>query len=61
MKPFVTVCLIGLASALLLVGALSGTLVRHLVQILPILLVCMAARPGERTRLFRSSSSGPAS
>jgi hypothetical protein len=39
MKPFVTVCLIGLASALLLVGALSGTLVRHLVQILPILLV----------------------
>jgi hypothetical protein len=39
MKPFVTACLIGLGVALFLVGVVSGTFVRHVVQILPILLV----------------------
>lgn len=40
-------CLIGLALALLLVGVVSGTLVRHIVQILPIVVVLglLARRP----------------
>jgi hypothetical protein len=35
-KPVVLRCLVGLALALLLVGIVSGTLLRHVVQILPI-------------------------
>ena len=34
-------CLIGLALALLLVGLVSGTILRHLVQILPIIAACV--------------------
>jgi hypothetical protein len=35
---YVRACLIGLALALLVVGVVSGTLLRHIVQILPIVL-----------------------
>ena len=47
MRPFVRACLIGLALALLLVGVVSGTFLRHVVQILPIVLVLiiLQARP----------------
>jgi hypothetical protein len=40
-------CLVGLAVALLLVGVVSGTVLRHLVQIAPIMpgLVLLARRP----------------
>ena len=40
-------CFIGLAVALLLVGVVSGTVLRHLVQIVPILigLALLARRP----------------
>lgn len=40
-------CLIGLALALLLVGVVSGTVLRHIVQVVPIMvgLVLLARRP----------------
>ena len=38
-QRFVLGCLIGLAIALLLVGVVSGTFLRHIVQILPIVVV----------------------
>jgi hypothetical protein len=40
-------CLLGLAAALLLVGVVSGTLLRHIVQIIPIVaaVVLLARRP----------------
>src|SRR5262245_28147299 len=41
MKVSVAACLAGLALALLVVGAVSGTMLRHVVQILPILLALM--------------------
>ena len=46
-KQVVRACLIGLLLALLLVGAVSGTLLRHVVQILPIVaaLVVLQRRP----------------
>jgi hypothetical protein len=46
-KPVVLRCLIGLAFALLLVGVVSGTVLRHVVQILPIAVVTgiLARRP----------------
>ena len=37
-------CLIGLALALLLVGLVSGTVLRHIVQIVPILVVLAVVR-----------------
>jgi hypothetical protein len=37
-------CLIGLAAALLLVGVVSGTLLRHVVQILPIVAALLLVR-----------------
>jgi hypothetical protein len=43
-KGFVAGCLIGLAAALLLVGVVSGTLLRHVVQILPIALAFVVVR-----------------
>jgi hypothetical protein len=43
-KSLVRGCLIGLAAALLLVGVVSGTLLRHVVQILPILVVLIIMR-----------------
>ena len=36
--PFVSACLSGLALALLAVGVVSGTFIRHVVQILPIVM-----------------------
>jgi hypothetical protein len=44
MKPYVRACLIGLALALLLIGGVSGTLLRHVVQILPVVLVLIVLR-----------------
>ena len=46
-KLFVRICLIGLAVALLLVGVVSGTFLRHVVQILPIVfvLIILQGRP----------------
>jgi len=43
----VRACLIGLALALLLVGAVSGTILRHIVQIVPIIVALgvLARRP----------------
>ncbi len=38
----VSICLIGLVIALLLVGAVSGTFLRHIVQVLPILVAAGA-------------------
>jgi hypothetical protein len=43
-KPYVEACLIGLALALLLVGLVSGTFLRHVVQVLPIILVLVVVR-----------------
>ena len=37
-KQLVLVCLVGLAIALLLVGIVSGTVLRHVIQILPLIL-----------------------
>jgi hypothetical protein len=47
MKLYVRACLVGLALALLVVGGASGTLLRHVVQILPILpaLIVLHRRP----------------
>ena len=44
MKTFVPACLIGLALALLTVGIVSGTLLRHVVQIVPIAVVLIILR-----------------
>lgn len=46
-QPLVRNCLIGLALALLLVGVVSGTLLRHIVQIVPIMVALgiLARRP----------------
>jgi hypothetical protein len=46
-KQVLRACLIGLLLALLLVGAVSGTILRHIVQILPIVaaLVVLQRRP----------------
>jgi hypothetical protein len=44
MKTFVLACLVGLAVALLLVGVVSGTLLRHAVQIVPIVLALIVVR-----------------
>jgi hypothetical protein len=43
-QGFVAGCLIGLAAALLLVGVVSGTLLRHVVQILPIAVAFVVVR-----------------
>ena len=43
-RPLVVGCLIGLALALLLVGVVSGTVLRHVVQIVPIVLVLAVVR-----------------
>src|SRR5215510_5365747 len=40
-RSFVRACLIGLALALLAVGVVSGTFIRHVVQILPMLLAVL--------------------
>ena len=40
----VSACLIGLAIALLVVGVVSGTLLRHIIQILPIILAVALVR-----------------
>jgi hypothetical protein len=47
MKSLVRACLIDLALALILVGVVSGTLIRHVVQIRPIVfvLVVLQSRP----------------
>jgi hypothetical protein len=46
-QRFVSGCLIGLAITLLVVGVVSGTVLRHFVQILPIIVVLamLARRP----------------
>jgi hypothetical protein len=46
-ERIVPVCLIGLAAALLVVGAVSGTVLRHIIQILPVLaaVVVVTNRP----------------
>ena len=43
-RPSVRTCLIGLAVALLLVGVVSGTFWRHVVQVLPIAFVLLILR-----------------
>ena len=40
-QPLVTICLTGVAISLLLVGVVSGTFIRHLVQILPVVIALM--------------------
>ena len=44
---FVSICLIGLAIALLVVGVVSGTVLRHVVQVVPIIVaeVVLTRRP----------------
>ncbi len=44
MEGYVRTCLIGLALALLLVGVASGTILRHVVQIVPIVAVLIVLR-----------------
>ena len=43
-RVWVVGCLIGLASALLLVGLVSGTVLRHIIQIVPIIIVLTVVR-----------------
>jgi hypothetical protein len=43
-QAFVRACLIGLALALLLVGMVSGTFLRHVVQVLPSVLALVILR-----------------
>ncbi len=43
-QRYLLACLIGLALALLLVGVASGTVLRHVVQIVPIVLVLIVLR-----------------
>jgi hypothetical protein len=51
-------CLIGLAIALLVVGGVSGTVLRHVIQILPILAAIVIV---ERMLRYRFLFSGSAS
>ena len=43
-KQVVQACLVGLALALLLVGIVSGTVLRHLIQIIPLVLALALVR-----------------
>lgn len=43
-KRVVLGCLVGLAGALLLVGVVSGTVLRHVVQVMPIMVVLAVLR-----------------
>jgi hypothetical protein len=40
-QPLVTICLTGVAISLLLVGVASGTFIRHIIQILPVVIALM--------------------